>query len=267
MAIHLSPNLVLTLEAISANAGKLCFKNIVNSSNITATSFLVDGATSFPPSNMSNPATAFGWEAADTSDQTITITNDSSTEVDYIGIARHNLNQSGLEVTIKFDGIVVSPATSISDAQAQLFLFVGASPALIEIAITGATDPAKIAVVYVGKSLDLQRNIYVGHTPVTYGRDIQQMSGVSQSGEYLGEVRFNQTLSTSVSLLHLTPEWYRQNLDEFFGRVPRSPCFWAWRPGTYPAEVGYCWIEGNPRPVNQLANGMMSIDWNFRGIA
>ena len=259
---YISSSLVANQQAINTNAGKLCFRNIVVASNISATSQL----SGFPATNLANPATAFGWEATTAVDQTITILNPSTTSIDYVGIARHNLSQPGLEVSIRFDGVVAQDFTVVSDKQALLFLFTSASPSTIQIDIRGITNPAKIAVLYIGRSLDLQRNIYVGHTPVNYGRDRSTINGVSQSGEFLGEIILDQTQSTSISLQNLTPEWYRSELDAFFAAKPRNPAFWAWRPGDYPAEVGYCWVEGNPRPVNQRSNGMMSIDWNFRGI-
>ena len=112
----------------------------------------------------------------------------------------------------------------------------------------------------------LERKIYVGHTPITYGRDRTSINGVSENGQYLGEIVVRETNSTSVNLKNLTPLWYRQSLDPFFAAKPRAPAFWAWRQTTYPDEVGYAWIEGNPRPVNQRSNGMMEINWNFRGI-
>lgn len=260
---HLTTNLVLSLQQISENAGRLCFDNIVTSATISATSEL----SGFPATNMANPATAFGWEAEDTTDQTITVTNSSRRPVDYIGLARHNLGQAGLELRIRFDGVTVLDYTPVSDTQALLYLFQEATPATVQIDLRGITNAAKIAVVYVGKSLMLERNIYVGHTPVNYGRDRSFVNGVSQSGEYLGQVVTNETLSTSVDLQNLTALWYRQNLDAYFAANPRPPCFWAWRPQSYPAEVGYCWVEGNPRPVNQRSNGMMQVSWNFRGIA
>lgn len=264
---HLTRSLVLAVQQINENSGRICYESIVTPSTISATSFLTSGSTSFPATNMANPATALGWEAEDTADQTITVTNVSAAEIDYVGIARHNLAQSGLEVRIRFDGVTVFPYAPVSETQALLYLFEVAAPSTVEIDIRGATNPAKIAVLYIGKSLRLQRRIYVGHTPITYGRDRTAVNGVSQSGEYLGEIVLNETLSTTVALQNLTPLWYRENLDPFIAQNPRRPCFYAWRPGTYPAEVAYCWLQGNPRPVNQRPNGMMQISFNLRGIA
>jgi hypothetical protein len=261
---YMSNALVTGAQKVTANTGKLCFHNIVSPSAIAATS---EASFRYPASNMANPATAFGWEAADTTDQTITIQNPTRTAIDYLGIARHNLGQLGLTISIRFDGALVMPETPIGEQQSLLFLFSEATPSEVSITISGATTPAKIAVIYCGMSLSLQRNIYIGHTPISYGRDRSQINGVSQAGEYLGEVLVNETLSTSVNLQNLTPDWYRKYLDPFFSRKPRHPCFWAWRPGKYPLEIAYCWIEGNPRPTNQRSNGMMDISWNFRGIA
>jgi len=198
-------------------------------------------------------------------DQTITI-NTARQEVDYIGIAKHNLNQIGLTVTIKYNGITVVPAQSVSDKQALLFLNNIASPDTVEIIISGATSPPRIAVLYVGKALRLQRNIYVGHTPISYGRKRTAINGVSENGQYLGEIVVREMNMTSVNLQNLTPDWYRQNLDPFFALSPRVPCFWAWRPSKYEDEVGYCWVEGDPQMSNQRSNGMVECSWNFKGI-
>ena len=264
MTLVISKDLVLgQLQAAEArtNAGIIGCQNVVTFNTISATSELSNA----PATNMSNAATAFGWEATSTATQTITI-NSNGQEIDYIGIARHNLNQAGLTLTVKFNGVTVATKTDLSDDQSIMFLLSLASPTTVTLEISGATTAPKIAVLYAGKSIVLERNIYVGHTPITMGIERNAVNGVSESGQYLGEVIRNRSLITSVSLQNLTADWYRANLEPFFDRNPRPPCFWAWRPTDYPAEVAYCWIEGDPRPVNQRTNGMMSVSWQFRGI-
>lgn len=259
----LSDAIVLGLQALSENAGKLCYQNAVKFDNVTTTS---EKAGS-PASNLANPSTAFDWEASSNANQTISVTFQSATPVDYIGIARHNLGVIGAEIRVRFNDITVYDWAPAPSSQSILILFEEALPTLVEIDIRSASTAPRIAVLYTGKSITLQRNIYVGHTPITYGRDRNTIQGVSQSGDYLGEVELDQTLSTNVSLKNLTPDWYRSTLDGFFSQRPRKPCFWAWRPASYPAEVSYCWVEGNPRPTNDQSNGMMGISWDFRGIA
>lgn len=260
MSTVISSNLVLSNEVLSSNAGVMGFNNVVSFSTISCTSETLSN----PCTNMANPATSYTWEAADTATQTITIQSDGR-EIDYIGLARHNLNQPGLTVSIKYNGITVVPAQAISDNQAILFLQNIASPTTIEIVIAGAATAPKIAVLYVGKALLLERNIYVGHTPITYGRVRKTINGISENGQYLGEIVVRETNTTSVSLQNLTPEWYRTELDPYFKLKPRIPCFWAWRPETYATEVGYVWVEGEPSMSNQRSNGMVQVDWTFRG--
>lgn len=193
--------------------------------------------------------------------------NTAGQSVDYIGIARHNLNQISLTVTVRYNGITVVNAVPISDVQALLFLQNEAVPDNVEIIIKGATIAPQIGVIYIGKSLRLERNIYVGHTPITYGRNRKTINGVSENGQYLGGIDVRSNNVTSVNLQNLTPTWYRSFLDPFFKLSPRIPCFWAWRPETYPDEVGYAWVEGEPNMSNQRANGMVQVSWNFKGNA
>ena len=261
MAIIIGIGFVLGQTEVSGN-GVMCFDNVVTANNTTASSSTVEN----PITNISNPSTAFIWEATSAVTQTITINSDAS-EVDYIGIARHNLNQAGLTVSVKYNGVVVVAPQAVSDDQAIIVFTSLATPTTIEIIIAGATDAPRIGVLYIGKKLELQRAIYVGHTPITYGRDRVTVNGVSENGQFLGEIVVRQTNSTQVSLQNLTPEWYRAELDPYFASLPRAPCFFAWRPVKYAAEVGYVWVEGNPKPSNQRSNGMMQIDWNFKGIA
>lgn len=262
MTLVISKNLVLSQSDISENAGIIGYKNIVTHGVISASS---EQALN-PATNMANPATAFGWEAADTATQIITVAAGGQ-EVDYIGIAKHNLSQPGLVLTLKFNGIVVATRTDISDSQAILFLVNLAAPTTIILEISGATIAPKIAVLYVGQSILLERNIYVGHTPITMGYDRDTVNGISQSGQYLGEIIRNESLVGNITLMNLHPDWYRTTLDPCIKRKPRHPMFYVWRPADYPSEVAYCWIVGNPKPVNQRNNGMMQISIDLRGVS
>jgi hypothetical protein len=44
-----------------------------------------------------------------------------------------------------------------------------------------------------------------------------------------------------------------------------TPFFFAWRPASYPRETGYVWLTGDPVPVNQRSNGMMSVGLDYDG--
>ena len=269
MSTVISSDMVAQDQIIPLNSGFLGYINYVNSSNVTTT----NSDPNFPITNVANPSTNFRWIANNNAGRVITIQNNGAA-VNYIGIARHNLAQPSVQVKIALNGVTVIDFSPVFDEQSLLFMFQEAMPDTIEIYIQDPSNinapvgnALEIGVIYAGLGIRLERNIYVGHTPITMGRDRTAINGVSQSGEYLGEVVTNQSLSTNVTLSNLTPDWYRSTLDPFFKRNPRPPAFWAWRPSKYPAEVGFCWINGNPRPANSRGNGMMDISWDFVGIA
>jgi hypothetical protein len=267
MAVVISSSLVLSdAVVINPNNGRLCWRNYVTFGSVSATSETTDS----PVTNLTNPSTAFAWEATSTSEQTITITGVGGGGLDYVAFARHNL-EGGAEVRLRMGSsgniATVEDWTAVTqDQQAILFLFTERYPSLIYLDIRNNTEAPKIAVLYAGLSTRLERRIYVGHTPVTYGREVVTVGGHSESGQYLGETVRRETRSTQVQLQNLTPDWYRQVLDPFIAQRPRQPAFFAWRPGTYPAEVGYVWLRGSPQPVNQRPNGMMEITIDFEAI-
>ena len=113
----------------------------------------------------------------------------------------------------------------------------------------------------------LQRRIYVGHTPIPYGRESRVTTGVSESGNFLGRIVLGESLETSVDLQNMTPAWYRAEMDPFIAASKEAPFFFAWRPDSYPRETGYAWMTNNPKPSNQRSNGMMQISLSMGGIA
>lgn len=265
MSIVISDSLVLSQQAqLNPNNGRLCWRNIITPGNLSATS---EQALQ-PASNMTNPSTSFAWQAEDTDQQDIDIVITS--QIDYIGIARHNL-RTVAEIRIQFlvgaNYVTIFDWAQVPDRQAILYLINEASPEEVRISIRNNPEPPRIAVLYAGLSTLMQRRIYVGHTPVTYGRRLTVVGGMSESGQYLGEVTRRESRFTNVNLQNLTPDWYREELDPFFAQRPRRPAFWAWRPDRYSAEVGYCWLAGDPTMSNQLANGFVQASFDLEAIA
>lgn len=264
--IYISDALVLSQveDVLRPNAGRLCWRTLISPGAVTASSETAEN----PVSNLANPSTAFVWVAEDTEEQYIDI--ELGTIIDYIGIARHNLQPSS-EIRVQFGvGGVFFTAFDwafVPNRQALLYLINEAEPDVVRIGLRGNPTPPSIGVVYAGVSTELQRNIYVGHTPVTLGRNVQPIGGYSENGQYLGELIRREGRATQVTLQNLTPDWYRGELDPFIAQRPRKPAFFAWRPGSYPAEVGYVWLTGSPQPSNQRPNGMMEISMQFEALA
>jgi hypothetical protein len=234
-------------------------------------------ADGFPASNMGNPSTNLRWVGADVSpqlDEHVTIQVNSVDDLDYIAIARHNLGSGQIPVSVEYLDPDASPENweeliapvLLADDGPTLFRFPPQALVSIRLRLQPGAELPTIATIYTGKLLVLQRRIYVGHTPMPFGRTTKITNARSESGNFLGRIVLNQMTGTSVSLKNLTPSWYRTFMEPFLRQAQERPFFFAWRPQSYPHEVGYAWLTNDPQPTNQLANGMMSVDLQMNGV-
>lgn len=278
--IIISDELVLselsTDEEEHPNAPLIGWHNLITIDNVSASS----ENENYPAINLANQITSpiARWQAADDGAQIITVEVNSIDEIDYIAIARHNLGSTNRSITIQgSDGggspdwhELVQEVILPSNDAPTIFRYDPQALTHVRMLIGEAgsgIDPAEIAVMYVGKLLPLQRRIYVGHTPIPYGRSPSVLNGETEAGDFLGRIVTSEMLETGVELQNLTPNWYRSKLDPFVRSSKENPFFFAWRPGDYPDEVGFAWMTNKPQPRNQRQNGMMMIDFQMRGIS
>jgi hypothetical protein len=257
---------------INANNPLIGWRNVASSSPLSATS----SAAGFPVSHLANPATHLRWKAAGSppvTDQFVRIDVASVEPLDYLAIARHNFASAQIPVSIErlvstgpeVWAVLVAPVLLPNDGPA-LFRFAPQGLTSIRIRMQPGLAAPTIAVVYTGRLLVLQRRIYVGHTPINYGRRAKITNARSESGNFLGRIVLSEQTETSVDLQNLTPDWYRAQLEPFIRASKEAPFFFAWRPGDYPYEIGYCWMTNDPQPSNQRANGMMQVGLEMSGI-
>lgn len=253
------------------------YQTLANASNITATT----AQSGFPASNMTNPSTYLKWKAESGSplaDEYLTVTPDTADDVDYIGIAGHNFGSGQMPVSVEVLDDSGSPETwtevisetLLADDGPVLFRFTkGVYPAVrvrIQPSLLAVQVTPFAAVLYAGELLILQRRIYVGHTPIPYGRQLNLANHRSISGAFLGRIVLSETVAASVEMQNLTPAWYRANFEPFLQAARETPFFFGWRPSTYPREIGFAWLTGDPKPQNESANGLMSISFDMEGI-
>jgi hypothetical protein len=259
---------------INANNPIIGYQNLVTSTNISATTADAD----FPAANLANPSTSLRWLGeigSPEADEYITIEVNTAELIDYVGIARHNFGTAQIPVSI--EGLVDPDASPLvwdeivqdsipANDQPLILRFTPAAYASVRIRLQPGSAAPTAAVVYVGKLLVLQRRIYVGHTPINYGRASKVINAKSENGSFLGRIVLNESTTSKVDLQNLTPDWYRTYFDPFVTAAREKPFFWAWRPSDYPAECGYAWLTNDPKPSNQLANGMMQVSFDMGGI-
>lgn len=274
--IIISRNYVIVETAdFSADNPVIGYENLVTVDNVTVD--IED--PNHPAVNVANSSTALKWAGfQDYASQALQVFLNSSEEVDYLAIARHNLGSLQFPVTVEGateldsdgnpDWFELVQETLLPDDSPAIFRFAPQALLYIRLVMGIGLDAPEISVLYVGKLLILQRRIYVGHTPINYGRNTNVTTGRSESGQYLGRLITGEWRSNGVSIQNITPDWYREFMDPFVARANQdTPFFFAWRPETYPFEVGYCWLTGDARPVNQIANGMMQIELSLNGVS
>ncbi|NTU67962.1 MAG: hypothetical protein HGB02_03670 [Chlorobiaceae bacterium] len=248
------------------------YDNIVTIGNITADSSI----SGYPATNAANPATNLKWKSDSTAAQYVTITNTASAEIDYVGIAAHNLSSSGCTVDIQVqatsNGSWVSALSSpftVTDDRPILKTFVSSTPYAIRLKITpsGSIKPY-IGVIYAGSITQLQRGVYVGHTPITYSRDVSEVNGMAENGDFLGRIVRQTSYASAIRISNMTPAWYRETFEPFVIACATKPFFYAWRKDEYADEVGYCWTSGGvPVPENSGPGALMSISFKIGGQA
>lgn len=271
--IVISQSLVLAAPATyEPNNPVIGWHNLVTAGNVSASS----AAAGYPVTNLANPITApiVRWRAGDAGAQTVAAAVDSIEEIDYVAIARHNLGSQQIPVAVEgsinagADWTELIPEHLLPDDAPAIFRLELGSKTDVRLALDESPgDPAEIAVMYVGKLLTLQRRLYVGHTPITMGRSAKIVNGMSEGGDFLGRLILSEQTGTTVDLQNLTPDWYRSEMDPFVRATKDTPFFFAWRPFTYPREVGFAWANAIAQPQNQRPNGMMQVNLQMTGIA
>lgn len=276
MPVLISQSLLLSSASTSnlydANSPRIGIENLTNQANIDG---LNAGALPSNPAWLTSlPSMNERWITDGTSNNYLWAANMQFADVDYIGIAGHRglINKQIEILYTDSSGLnVIYGPVLITDSSPIFINFDNISPNYIIIKfITAENFSFEIANIYVGKSVALPRKIYVGHTPITLGYKTNRSFNVSDAGNFNGQTILSSSLESSVSMDNIPPDIMRNKtgtgLNKKFIEPARTrPFFWAWRPSSYPDEVGYCSLMGDVQPPNSKPNGYMSMSFNMKG--
>lgn len=246
--------------------------------DITASSETANGPADAPL----RPDTAEFWEAA-ALPATWEIDLGTLRAVDYVGVVG-NLGSCNCALMVEWtDGVLVgSPSEEVwtqfaDDAQPgddSPLLFLDTSVTARKLRLTfsaigspaEAATPPRVAVVYAGEVLKMQRPLYAGHAPINLSRNTVLHGSMSQGGQFLGQGFRRHGVSSSAAFRHLTAAWVRETLDPFIRSARQYPYFFAWRPGDFVNDVGYVWTQEDIRPANMGVRSYMQVGWPMQGI-
>lgn len=273
MALYISQDLYLSgaLDDGYRNANNpiIGYKNLLESGSIVAS----DEQADYPASNILNTSTGEYWLSPDNFfDQYLDMAIPPAA-VNYVGIAGHNLAGAELQLQYRLDpGDAWTDATTAvipGDNHALMWYFETInSAAYWRLNIQPAEGIApRVAVIYIGEVLTLQRRVFVGHTPIKDAEQTNWQENMSQSSQYLGRVIESEVLDVSLAQQNVDQEFYREYIRPFAQAAKLKPFFMAWRPSKYPEEIGYCWITRNINMQNALPNGYVNFDIVGRALA
>lgn len=274
MAIIYSDALVFDTSSAAVsglNRGRIGYKNYVNRANISASTENSD----FPAVNVSNVLTAERWKPLLLDGDTwlqMTLSN-GARGINYAGIAAHTLGTSGCGLIVEFssdEGATFTQAGEIvpTNNRSIMINFATQSAAVWRLRIYAADVDAtvpSIGVVYFGLSLQLQRGIYGGHSPLTMSRKSNVLRNRTEGGQYAGASLISQGLTGSISVKNLRADWVRKYLDPFILAARTKPFFFAWRPFEYPDEAVFIWAVDDIRPSNMGIRNLMEFSMNVEG--
>lgn len=224
------------------------------------------GNTSAP--NVLNNSTSERWTGTVTTNQYLYFDMPSSNaQNDYVALCGHNLHLTGNTVTsvrlqyqLSSTWTTLFNYTSILRPDPIVFFFNQRNYTKWRIHVYFADKAAPfISNLYSGIATVIPRNIYVGHTPIHYARDVKTLGGKSGTGEFLGKRLDSRVNKSDVTFSEIEPGWYRDTFFDFQEHAETKPFVWAWRPGTYPEEVNFCQTTAPISVSNTSSSGNMEI--------
>jgi hypothetical protein len=154
-----------------------------------------------------------------------------------------------------------------ADNQPIIWRFAEETLMAVRLRMTPSYEPPEIAVMYTDVLLELERRIYVGHRVLQYNRRANIVTGFSDEATFLGRIVLGELNESSLDLKNITPQFFRTDMEPWLRNSTERPFFFAWRPTSYPAEVGFCWLTGDPQMSNMRPNGMVQMSASLRGVS
>jgi len=178
--------------------------------------------------------------------------------ISFIGIAAHTLgtHDGGVGVEVRYAATISGSQISIDyiippDNSALMFTFDEVEAEEVILKFTSTTVGVEIGVFSAGLSLEMQRPIFGGHTPINLNANTKYQSVKSESGNMLGRSITRQGLESSFSWQNLDDTWVRDYFKPFMIAARTNPFFIKTRPDFYTYESAYGQTTGDIRVSNQ----------------
>lgn len=149
-----------------------------------------------------------------------------------------------------------------------IYQFLPSVTSRVRIRLLAGDEVPRIAVLYVGKLLVLERSVRIDtpHTPINMGRKSDISTGRSENGKFLGRTVLGQWNESQADFAFFTSEWYRTYFQPFVDATDEIPFFFAWSPQDHPEDTGYVWMTEDPRDEINTVVDRPAISIKYQGI-
>lgn len=242
-------NLTSPIQPLThARIGWHCYTATILSQSSAPTGYLADNAFN---------GTTYDRYKPTSSPAEIVLDLLAAKDVDYIATLTKNV--TSIQILRSSDNITYTSIATLSSTDASnMILFDNVTYRYYKIIFTGTN--IEVINIKLGLSLEMQRAIYSGHSPLALSRIHAIRPNVSETGQFLGATVRRKGLKGQFSWNNLQATWYRNNFDVFAQSIPQAnPFFIAWRPQSFPNDCNYVWAMGDVTPTNTGTLDFMSV--------
>ena len=221
---------------------------------------MMDGTVTGDGTNTENAydqRTDDAWTTGAASGYLITELGSADT-CDYIAVVGHTLGTRSATIKAQYwngAGYTDIPSASATpdDDSAFVVLF-PTSPSATKFKVVVTTDgtAATLAVVQLGKRLNLQRGLRGGYSSPRFARDDEYYNAITVGGKLTGRSLVATGVSGTLQLDNLDSDWVRTDLEAFLTNSRTRGWFVMWSPDLHDDEVAYCYTTNTPRPTEKL---------------
>jgi hypothetical protein len=260
MSVIFSSNITLnTIAADFANRPRILVDNVFQLGTVTASS--ENGAANGWLENAVDGGTYDWWEWTSTP-AWLEVTLTTALTVDMCAIGLH----TGITFVFQYwDGsawVDLHDAVATTTTAVHAVIFAEVTASKFRIYISAAQDESILGIVMLGKSLQFPKTFYGGHAPITINRTTQIVRNKTEAGFDAGVYSLRTGAATGVEITNVRPGWIRDNLEDLNKQLEIRPFVFAWRPGDYPDDVAYCWLNSPITASNSGPRDLMSLQFD-----
>jgi len=270
MSVIISGNFHLqaTDGGTDSNAARIGHESFTLNSGVTVSASSQDAQ--FTAAGILNPLTYDRWKPI-VLPATVTIDLAAASYADYFGIAGHNLGTMRAVIKVQYstDGSTFYDLQEIAPGNNSpiMLIFSATLARYWRVEVSSAVSGVPyIGVIYVGRALVMQRNIYGGVMPPSLNQQTKVMTNSSDTGQTLGRTIIRAGVPMSFTWRHLTRPWVDQNIPSFLTNAQRRGFFVAWRPASHPEDIVFGEADEDPKLTNMGIRNYMEMSFSMRGV-